>query len=180
VLGLDPLRDGLRLKARIGVQLQEAVFHAHVRLAEGLEFLGRFYLRQVPVRVLLERVGLAGQAGTAYGRLSGGQRRRFLLAVALLGQPELLVLDEPTAGLDVHARHGLWALIREARAEGRTVLLATHHLEEAEALSDRVAIIHKGRLRAIGTPAEVAALGPPTLESAFLALTGDAPDQPDQ
>jgi ABC-2 type transport system ATP-binding protein len=173
VLGLDPQRDSLRLKQRIGVQLQEAVFHPSMRLGEALDFLGGFYLRRAATSHLLDRVGLAPEARSMFGRLSGGQRRRFLLAVALLGEPELLVLDEPTAGLDAHARADLWATVRDVRAEGRTVLLATHHLEEAEALCDRVAIIHHGRVLALGTPAEVAALGPPSLESAFLALTAE-------
>lgn len=173
VLGLDPHKEGLRLKQRIGVQLQEAVFHPYLKLGEALEFLGAFYPRRVETRRLLARTGLTGQAGMMYGQLSGGQRRRFLLALALVGEPELLVLDEPTAGLDAHARQDLWALIREARAEGRTVLLATHHLDEAESLCDRVAVLHHGRLLAQGTPSEVVGQGHACLEAAFLALTCD-------
>lgn len=174
VLGLDPLEEGLLLKQRIGVQLQEAVFHPYLKLGEALEFLGTFYPRRVETSRLLARTGLTSQAGMMYGQLSGGLRRRFLLALALVGEPELLVLDEPTAGLDAHARQDLWALIREARAEGRTVLLATHHLDEAESLCDRVAIIHQGRLLAQGTPSEVAGQDHTCLEAAFLALTCDA------
>ncbi len=173
VLGLDPLREGLLLKQRIGVQLQEAVFHPYLKLGEALEFLGGFYPRRAETRRLLARTGLADQAAVMYGQLSGGQRRRFLLAIALVGEPELLILDEPTAGLDAHARADLWALIREARAGGRTVLLATHHLDEAESLCDRVAIIHHGRLLAQGAPSEVVGGGHARLEAAFLALTSD-------
>lgn len=174
VLGLDPLKEGLLLKRRIGVQLQEAVFHPYLKLREALEFLGAFYPRQVESSRLLARTGLTDQAGMMYGHLSGGQRRRFLLALALVGEPELLVLDEPTAGLDAHARQELWALVREARSEGRTVLLATHHLDEAESLCDRVAVIHHGRLLAQGAPSEVAGGGHASLEAAFLALTCDS------
>lgn len=177
VLGLDPHKEGLRLKQRIGVQLQEAVFHPYLKLGEALEFLGAFYPRRVETQRLLTRTGLTGQAGMMYGQLSGGQRRRFLLALALVGEPELLVLDEPTAGLDAHARQDLWTLIREARAEGRTVLLTTHHLDEAESLCDRVAVLHHGRLLAQGTPSEVVGGGHACLEAAFLALTCDASPQ---
>lgn len=173
VLGLDPLRGGLRLKQRIGVQLQEATFHPYARVEEALEFLGGFYPRRAEMRLLLERVGLASQCRQSYGQLSGGQRRRFLLALALVGEPELIVLDEPTAGLDAHARQELWALIREARAGGRTVLLATHNLDEAAMLCDHVAIIHFGRLRALGAPAEIVGSGRAGLEAAFLELTAD-------
>jgi ABC-2 type transport system ATP-binding protein len=109
-----------------------------------------------------------------YGRLSGGQRRRFLLALALVGEPELVVLDEPTAGLDVHARQVLWGMVKDLRDQGRTVLLATHHLEEAQALCDRLAIIHRGKVVVTGTPAEIAGMGPRGLEAVFLTLTSDA------
>lgn len=173
VLGLDPHKEGLRLKQRIGVQLQEAVFHPYLKLGEALEFLGSFYTRRVEAPRLLARTGLTTEAGMMYGQLSGGQKRRFLLALALVGEPELLILDEPTAGLDAHARADLWALIREARAEGRTVLLATHHLDEAESLCDRVAIIHHGRLLASGAPSEVAGGSHVRLEETFIALTRD-------
>lgn len=174
VLGLDPHRDGLRLRRRIGVQLQEETFNPYMRLAEALMFLGSFYPRRADVPVLLERVGLTSEATRMYGQLSGGQRRRFLLALALVGEPELVVLDEPTAGLDVHARQALWGLIKDLRDQGRTVLLATHHLEEAQALCDRVAIVHHGRVVASGTPAEIAGMGPGGLEAVFLSLTHDA------
>lgn len=174
VLGMDPWRDGLRLRQRIGVQLQEPVFHPYLGLREALEFLGRFYQRHADARRLLERVGLAPQAQARFGQLSGGSRRRFLLALAMLGDPDLIVLDEPTAGLDPHARQGLLALVRESRAEGRTIMLATHHLEEARLLCDRVAVIHQGRLCALGAPVEVCAHAGTDFESAFLALTREA------
>ncbi len=174
VLGLDPHRDNLNLRRRIGVQLQEEVFNPYMRLAEALMFLGSFYPRRAAIPVLLDRVGLTSEAARMYGRLSGGQRRRFLLALALVGEPELVVLDEPTAGLDAHARQALWGMIRDLKAQGRTVLLATHHLEEAQALCDRVAIVHRGRVIATGPPAEVAAMGRGGLEGVFLALTDDA------
>lgn len=173
VLGLDPHRDGLRLRRRLGVQLQEAVFNPYMRLAEALRFLGSFYPSPVDASLLLDRVGLSAEGRAMYGHLSGGQRRRFLLAVALVGGPDLVVLDEPTAGLDVHARHELWALIKDLRGQGRTVLLATHHLEEAQALCDRVAIIHRGRVLVEGAPGDIAGARPGGLEAAFLALTGD-------
>lgn len=175
VFGMDPHRDSLRVRQRVGAQLQEPVFHSHMRLAEALRFLAGFYERRADVHSLLEMVGLAAEGDRMYGHLSGGQRRRFLLALALLGDPDLIVLDEPTAGLDAHARQAVWALVREARGAGRTVILATHHLEEAQALCDRVAIIHRGRLLVSGTVQEVARPGPSGLEATFLALTADGP-----
>lgn len=174
VLGLDPQRDGLRLRQRIGVQLQEPVFHPYMRLGEALRFLGSFYHRRAHVRDLLDSVGLAAEGDRMYGQLSWGQRRRFLLALALVGEPDLIVLDEPTAGLDAHARRETWAIVQGARAAGRTVVVATHNFEEAQHLCDRVAIIHHGRLLALGTPDEVGRMGPSGLEGAFLALTSDA------
>ncbi len=175
VLGLDPRGGALGLRRRIGVQLQEAVFHPYLRLGEALEFLGGFYPRRIEAHRLLARTGLGDRSAAMYGQLSGGQRRRFLLALALVGDPELLILDEPTAGLDAHARRDLWDLIHEARACGRTVLLATHHLDEAESLCDRVAIIHRGRVLAQGTVAALARAGRGGLEETFLELTQDSP-----
>ncbi len=174
VLGMDPWRDALLLRQRIGVQLQEPVFHPYLGLLEALELLGSFYQRRPDPLRLLEGVGLASQARARFGQLSGGSRRRFLLALAMVGDPDLIVLDEPTAGLDPHARQGLLALVRESRAQGRTVMLATHHLEEARLLCDRVAVLHKGRLRALGAPVEFCRRTGGDFESAFLALTGEA------
>jgi len=152
VLGLDPQRDGARLRPRLGVMLQEAGLYRTITPREALRLFASYYAVPADPDALLALVGLAEAAGVRYRRLSGGQKQRLALALALVGRPELLFLDEPTAGMDPQARVSTWELIRQLKAAGVTVLLTTHYLEEAERLADRVAIIDDGRLVALGSP----------------------------
>ncbi len=153
VLGLDPIRDGARLRPQIGVMLQEGGLYPGVRPLEALTLYAAFYEHPADPEVLLERVGLDAARRTVVRRLSGGQQQRLSLALALIGRPTLVFLDEPTAGMDPHARATTWDLLRDLRADGVTVLLTTHAMDEAEQLCDRVGIIDGGRLVTSGTPA---------------------------
>ncbi|WP_051425974.1 ABC transporter ATP-binding protein [Jiangella gansuensis] len=178
VLGLDPWRDGARLRPRVGVMLQEGTgFYPGARAAELLTHLARLHAHPLDVPSLVDRLGLGGASRTPLRRLSGGERQRVALAAALVGRPELVFLDEPTAGLDTQARRDTWELIAELRADGVTVVLTTHLIDEAERLSDHVVIIDRGRLLAEGSPQELTAGavddvirfgGPPRLDLASL------------
>jgi ABC-2 type transport system ATP-binding protein len=173
VLGLDPDRDGPRLRQRIGAQLQEAALPDRLKVWEALDLYASFYDRAAPWRELLERWGLAERRNAAVGNLSGGQRQRLLIALALVGRPEVVFLDELTSGLDPQARRDTWELVRAVRDAGATVVLVTHLMEEAERLCDRVAVIDRGRVVALDTPrALVAQAGTANLDDAFLHLTG--------
>jgi ABC-2 type transport system ATP-binding protein len=155
VLGLDPVRDARALLPKVGVMLQSGGIPATARAGEYLRVMASFYARPVDPAVLLERLGLTSSARTAFKRMSGGQQQRLSLAAAVIGRPELVFLDEPTAGLDPQARHATWDLIAGLRAAGAAVILTTHHMDEAEQLADRVAIVDHGRLVADGAPAEL-------------------------
>jgi len=155
VLGLDPRRDARRLRPRIGLMLQEGGVYPLARPREVLHLFARFHADPANPDDLLERVGLAAAHRTRFRDLSGGQKQRLSLALALIGRPEVVFLDEPTAGLDPAARRMTWDHIRELQADGVTVVLTTHLLDEAEELADRVAIIDRGRLIALGTPDEL-------------------------
>ncbi len=152
VLGLDPQQEGLRLRQRIGIQLQEGGLPDRLRVEEAVTLFASFYPRPMDPQALLERLGLAGLRRVPFGQLSGGQKQRLFIALALVGNPELVFLDELTTGLDPHARRAMWDMVREIRAEGRTVFLTTHYMEEAERLCDRVAIMDRGRIVALDTP----------------------------
>ncbi len=155
VLGLDPVRDGRELRPRVGVMLQAGGIPTSARAGEYLRVTARFYAHPMDPAVLLERLGLTGSGRTPFKRMSGGQQQRLSLAAAVIGRPELVFLDEPTAGLDPQARHATWDLITGLREAGAAVILTTHHMEEAERLADRVAILDHGALVADGTPAEL-------------------------
>ena len=155
VLGLDPAHDARALRPRVGVMLQAGGVPLAVPAGEYLRLLSRFHAHPLDPAELLARVGLTAAARTPYKRLSGGQQQRLALAAAVIGRPELVFLDEPTAGMDPQARHATWDLIGEMRASGATVILTTHFMEEAERLSDQVAIIDHGQLVAGGPPAEL-------------------------
>ncbi|HEX5588069.1 MAG TPA: ABC transporter ATP-binding protein [Acidimicrobiia bacterium] len=155
VLGLDPWRDGPALRSRIGVMLQEGGLYPGIRPLEALQLFASYYDDPDDPERLLTLVGLESSRGTLVRRMSGGQQQRLSLALALVGRPSLLFLDEPTAGMDPHARATTWALVREMRAQGVTVLLTTHAMDEAEHLCDRVGIVDHGRLVACGTPVEL-------------------------
>ncbi|GII03182.1 multidrug ABC transporter ATP-binding protein [Planobispora takensis] len=155
VLGLDPLRDRGEFVRRVSVQPQEASLFPTLTVEETLRLWASLHARPRGVADTLERIGLREQAGVKAKALSGGQRRRLLLGVAVIANPEVLVLDEPAAGLDPQARQQLWDLIRAERVEGTTVLLTTHDMTEATELCDRVGIVVGGRLVALGTPREL-------------------------
>ncbi|MER7210266.1 ABC transporter ATP-binding protein [Streptosporangium sp. NPDC000239] len=153
VLGLDPSRPELR--ARVGVMPQAGGVPPAARCGEWLRLMSRFHARPLDPPALLERLGLSEHVRTPYRRMSGGQQQRVSLAAAVIGRPELVFLDEPTAGLDPQARHACWELVGDLRAAGVSVVLTTHHMDEAEKLSDRVVIIDRGRVVADGTPASL-------------------------
>ena len=155
VLGLDPRHDARRLRPRVGLMLQEGGVYPVAHPREVLQLFSRFYADPLDPDALLERVGLADVLRTRFRDLSGGQKQRLSLALALVGRPEVVFLDEPTAGLDPAARRMAWDHVRELRDDGVTVVLTTHLLDEAEELADRVAIIDRGRLVALGTPDEL-------------------------
>ncbi|WP_376795891.1 ABC transporter ATP-binding protein [Thermogemmatispora sp.] len=152
VLGLDPLREAAHLKPLIGVMLQQDGLYPMLRPREVLRLFAGYYQQPQPIDQLLERVGIDPATKTNCRRLSGGQKRRLALALALVGNPQLLFLDEPTAGMDPQARLATWEIIRDLKAQGVTILLTTHLMDEAERLADRVAIIDHGRLIALDTP----------------------------
>ncbi|MEU7026796.1 ABC transporter ATP-binding protein [Streptomyces sp. NPDC046275] len=160
VLGHDPYRERAAVRPRIGMMLQEGGFPSDLTAAETARMWAGCTTGARPVAEALETVGLAHRAAVRVKQLSGGERRRLDLALALLGRPEVLFLDEPTTGLDAEGRRDTWELVRRLRDGGTTVLLTTHYLEEAEGLADRLAIMHRGRIVTAGTPAEVTAARP--------------------
>ena len=155
MLGLDPIADGGRLRPQIGVMLQEGGLAPGIRPLEALRLFASFYDGADDPDRLLVALGLEDTRGTVVRRLSGGQRQRLALAIALIGRPKMLFLDEPTAGMDPHARATTWELVRALRDDGVTIVLTTHGMDEAEQLCDRLAIIDHGRLVALGTPTEL-------------------------
>ena len=155
VLGLDPWRDGAALRPQVGVMLQDGGLYPGIRPLEALRLFAAFYEDPDDPERLLQLVGLDGARRTLVRRLSGGQQQRLSLALALVGRPTLVFLDEPTAGMDPHARATTWSLVRELRDAGVTVLLTTHAMDEAEQLCDRVGIVDHGRLVACGSPREL-------------------------
>ncbi|MEU6100169.1 ABC transporter ATP-binding protein [Streptomyces flaveolus] len=160
VLGHDPYTERSAVRPRTGVMLQEGGFPSELTVAETARMWAGCVSGARPEAEVLALVGLADKRGTRVKQLSGGERRRLDLALALLGEPEVLFLDEPTTGLDAEGRRDTWELVRSLRDGGTTVLLTTHYLEEAEDLADRLAILHEGRIAATGTPAEVTATQP--------------------
>jgi ABC-2 type transport system ATP-binding protein len=157
VLGIDPARESRRLKDRIGVCLQATHLADKITVSEAVRLFASLYSRQVDGEALLKRLQLWEKRNSLYAKLSGGQKQRLALALALVNDPQILFLDEPSTGLDPQARHEIHQLVQEWRAERRTILLTTHYIEEAERLCDRVAIIDEGRIIAMGTPEEVQA-----------------------
>ena len=152
VLGLDIRRHPTRIKEKIGVQLQSSAYFDYLSLKEVLALLGTFYQKRTPPATLLERVGLLDKANSYVKQLSGGQKQRFTVAASLVNDPELVILDEPTTGLDPQSRRNIWGLIREMHQRDVTVVLTTHYMEEAQALCDRIAIMDRGRLITVDSP----------------------------
>ena len=175
ILGMDWRRQGTAIRTRIGVQFQSTELDDKVKVGEALEMFGSFYPKARAPAELLRMLHLEDKADAYQRRLSGGQRQRLALGLALVNDPELVFLDEPTTGLDPQARQGLWDLVRQLKSEGRTVLLTTHYMEEAEALCDRVGIMDRGQILRLGTPrALVASLNQPSF--AEIEFLGSAPD----
>ncbi|WP_433375868.1 ABC transporter ATP-binding protein [Streptosporangium sp. CA-115845] len=152
VAGLDPVSDHAQVTRFLGAQLQESELQAKLTVREALELYSAFYPRPADWRSLADRLGLADRLATRFGKLSGGQKQRLFIALALIGNPRVVVLDELTTGLDPRARRDTWKLIQEVRDGGVTVLLVTHFMEEAQQLCDRVAVINAGRIAALDTP----------------------------
>jgi ABC-2 type transport system ATP-binding protein len=162
VLGMDPMFQAQELRRHIGSQLQESALPDRLRVGEALDLFASFSHHPVQREVLLERWGLAGQDRVAFGDLSGGQRQRLFIALAFINDPEIVFLDELTQGLDPQARRTTWGLIQDMRDQGKTVILVTHFMDEAEELCDRVAVIDGGRVVALDTPQQlIDALGIP-------------------
>jgi ABC-2 type transport system ATP-binding protein len=155
VLGADPARPTREWRARIGVVLQSSAMYETLTVRESLALFGGYYEHPRPVDEVVEVVGLGEKAHATVRKLSGGQRRRLDFGLALIGDPELIFLDEPTTGFDPAARRAAWETIRSLRELGKTILLTTHYLDEAEQLSDRVAVLRDGRIVATGTPADL-------------------------
>jgi ABC-2 type transport system ATP-binding protein len=182
--GFDISRDAQEIKKRIGIQLQAAGFYPYLTLVELLEMFGVMYGVPVQPMEMLAKFNLEDKAGSQYTKMSGGQKQRFSLATTLVNTPRVVFLDEPTTGLDPQARINLWDVIREIQAQGVTIVLTTHYMDEAEQLCDRLAIMDHGKIITEGTPArlieELLASGferptvvrAATLEDVFLNLTG--------
>ncbi len=155
VLGFDPASRDRELRSRVGIVLQSSGFYPRATVREAVEHFGAAYPSPRDAQETIALVGLDGKEDTRAGQLSGGQQRRLDLALALVGDPELIFLDEPTTGFDPAARRAAWEMIRSLRGLGKTILLTTHYLDEAQALSDRVAIVKDGLIVAEGPPAEL-------------------------
>jgi ABC-2 type transport system ATP-binding protein len=162
VLGDDPQRAGGAWRERIGVVLQSSAMYPNLTVTESLSVFAGYYRESRPVADVVELVGLQEKRDARVKSLSGGQQRRLDLGLALVGDPELLFLDEPTTGFDPGARRAAWETIRSLRSLGKTILLTTHYLDEAEQLSDRVAVLRGGRIAAIGRPSELSGEQPET------------------
>jgi ABC-2 type transport system ATP-binding protein len=155
VLGVDPQRDGQTLRINTGMQLQQSNLPERMKVWEALDMYSSFYPRAADWETLLVQLGLEEKRNAPFSKLSGGQKQRLFIALALLPDPQLIFLDELTTGLDPQARHVIWDLVRDVRAKGKTILMTTHFMEEAERLCDRVAILDHGRIVALDKPTEL-------------------------
>ena len=162
VLGVDPQRAGLDWRERIGVVLQSSAMYPNLTVAESLDLFAGYYRAPLEVARVIELIGLVEKQDARVRTLSGGQQRRLDLGLGLIGDPEVLFLDEPTTGFDPAARRAAWDVIRSLRELGKTILLTTHYLDEAESLADRVAVLRQGRIAAIGRPEDLTGAAPAT------------------
>jgi ABC-2 type transport system ATP-binding protein len=175
VLGLDPQSESHNLRERTGMQLQQSNLPERMKVWEALDLYSSFYPKAADWKELLVQLGLEEKRNAPFAKLSGGQKQRLFIALALLPDPQLVFLDELTTGLDPQARHAIWDLVREVRLKGKTVLLTTHFMEEAEKLCDRVAILDHGRIVALDTPAAlIRGLGGE--ERVVFSVEGSLPD----
>jgi len=172
VAGLDPIADHAAVTQVLGAQLQESELQAKLTVREALELYAALYPNPADWRPLAERLGLVAQLNTRFGVLSGGQKQRLFIALALIGNPRVVVLDELTTGLDPRARRDTWEVVEDVRARGVTVLLVTHFMEEAQRLCDRIALIDKGRITALDTPRGLISR---TAGSTIISFTPSAP-----
>jgi ABC-2 type transport system ATP-binding protein len=168
VMGMDPGRDGHEIKERIGITLQETALYENLRVDELLKLFASYYRNPVDTDRLLEMIGLEEKQRSFIHELSGGQKQRVIFVLALINDPELLFLDEPTAGLDPQSRRAIWNWIGRAKQDGKTVFLTTHYIDEAEVLCDRVAIIDHGKIIALDTPKQLMASAETEQKIAFL------------
>ena len=174
VLGVDPQLDSQTLRLRAGMQLQQSNLQDRIKVWEALDLYAAFYPTPANWKDLLIQLGLDEKRNTTFSKLSGGQKQRLFIALALLPDPQLVFLDELTTGLDPQARHAIWDLVRDVRARGKTILLTTHFMEEAEKLCDRVAILDYGKIVALDTPANlISSLG--AEERVIFSLDGTLP-----
>ncbi|MFV2112550.1 ABC transporter ATP-binding protein [Micromonospora sp. LOL_025] len=177
VLGLDPRRDRAAVRRKLGIQLQESQLPDRIKVWEALDLYSSFYPQPADWRALMDELGLAAKRNTVFAKLSGGQKQRLSIALALVGNPSVAILDELTTGLDPQARRDTWELVRQVRDRGVTVVLVTHFMDEAERLCNRLAVVAAGRVVAVDTPrsliagARVPGVERPTLEDAILSLT---------
>nr|BFF20062.1 hypothetical protein GCM10025730_35830 [Promicromonospora thailandica] len=155
LLGRDPQADPMSVREHVGIQLQEAALHDKITVGEALDVFGSFYAEQADPAELLDLLDLTAHRDQQFGKLSGGQKQRLSIALALVGKPQVAILDELTTGLDPAARRATWDLVERVRDSGVTVLLVTHFMEEAERLCDRLVVIDGGRVVAQGTPASL-------------------------
>jgi ABC-2 type transport system ATP-binding protein len=162
VLGTDPAKAASNWREHIGVVLQSSAMYETLTVAESLGLFAGYYSSPRPVDDVIELIGLRDQRDQVVRRLSGGQRRRLDLGLALVGDPELIFLDEPTTGFDPHARRQAWETLRSLRGLGKTIVLTTHYLDEAERLADRVAVLRRGEIVAVGPPADLIGAAPAT------------------
>jgi ABC-2 type transport system ATP-binding protein len=177
VAGLDPVADHDQVTRILGAQLQESELQAKLTVREALELYSAFYPSPADWRPLAGRLGLTEKLTTRFAKLSGGQKQRLFIALALIGSPRIVVLDELTTGLDPRARRDTWELIEEVRASGVTVLLVTHFMEEAQRLCDRIAVIDKGRIAALDTPSGLIAR---STASTVISFTPSQPLGPEE
>ncbi len=177
VLGMHWGRHDDALRQRLGISLQQTRLAEKLTVRETADLFRSFYTRGLDARIVLEEVSLTEKANAYVGKLSGGQQQRLAVALALVGDPELIFLDEPTTGLDPQSRRQLWDILRRFKAQGRTILITTHYMDEAERLCDRVAVVDHGKVIALGTPAElIARLGGDHLVE-FLLVEGETVDE---
>jgi ABC-2 type transport system ATP-binding protein len=176
VLGLDPLRQGAELREHIGVQLQHTHLPENLKVWEALDLYASFYDRPRDWRALLEQWGLADKRDARFGKLSGGQKQRLFIALALVGDPKVAFLDELTTGLDPQARRATWELVKRVRAEGVTVVLVSHFMDEVEELCDRVAVLDRGGVVALDSPAGLIDGADAEYRMSFRLMAGDATD----
>jgi ABC-2 type transport system ATP-binding protein len=155
VLGVDPQQESQVIRERVGIQLQQSNLPDRMKVWEALDMYASFYPKAVDWKNLLTQLGLEEKRNAPFAKLSGGQKQRLFIALALLPDPQLIFLDELTTGLDPQARHAIWDLVRDVRERGKTILLTTHFMEEAEKLCDRIAILDRGRIVALDTPANL-------------------------